>query len=229
MKGTKRHIKKFKKHETETRTENGNLLTSEFGSNIAKNDESIHLGDAKSRDSVVNWMSMDDTRFLDFNHKRKDVELEHECNETDETEEECDEDCYEDQNVRICNEVNQQVLDQVNKFDPQMVPCFGSCFSDQNELKVQKACPPRKSSNKVPFCPKEVNRMLESGALLSENAQSHTIRKIIVFASLGIRHGCEDMYELDFNHFSILHKGEPYVSPKNPGVRNFDSELMLVK
>ncbi|KAK8664877.1 hypothetical protein V6N13_084650 [Hibiscus sabdariffa] len=70
---------------------------------------------------------------------------------------------------------------------------------------------------KVPFCPKEIKKILESDALLSTNAQSHTIRKIIVFASLGIRHGCEDMYELDFNHFSILRKGDPYVSPKNPG------------
>ncbi|XVF40747.1 hypothetical protein PTKIN_Ptkin01aG0140100 [Pterospermum kingtungense] len=69
-----------------------------------------------------------------------------------------------------------------------------------------------KKPPKVPFCPKEIKKMLESDALLSKNAQSHTIRKIIVFASLGIRHGCEDMYELDFNHFSILRK-----SPKNPG------------
>ncbi|XP_058094284.1 uncharacterized protein LOC131240178 isoform X2 [Magnolia sinica] len=70
---------------------------------------------------------------------------------------------------------------------------------------------------KVAFCPKEVRRMMESEALQLKNAQSHTIRKIIVFASLGIRHGCEDMYELDFNHFRILRKGEPYVSPKDPG------------
>ncbi|XVE51116.1 hypothetical protein DITRI_Ditri02bG0013100 [Diplodiscus trichospermus] len=70
---------------------------------------------------------------------------------------------------------------------------------------------------KVPFCPKEIKKILESDALLLKNAQSHTIRKIIVFASLGIRHGCEDMYELDFNHFSILRKGDPYVSPKNSG------------
>ncbi|KAJ0082362.1 hypothetical protein Patl1_10026 [Pistacia atlantica] len=74
-----------------------------------------------------------------------------------------------------------------------------------------------KKPAKVPFCPKEVKRILESEALLLKTAQSHTIRKIIVFASLGIRHGCEDMYELDFNHFSILRKGEPFVSPKNPG------------
>ncbi|OMO64263.1 hypothetical protein CCACVL1_21935 [Corchorus capsularis] len=53
--------------------------------------------------------------------------------------------------------------------------------------------------------------MLETDALLLKNAQSHTLRKIIVFASLGIRHGCEDMYELDFNHFSILRKGDRYV------------------
>ncbi|OMO64850.1 hypothetical protein COLO4_31770 [Corchorus olitorius] len=74
-----------------------------------------------------------------------------------------------------------------------------------------------KKPQKVPFCPKEIKKMLETDALLLKNAQSHTLRKIIVFASLGIRHGCEDMYELDFNHFSILRKGDPYVSPKNPG------------
>ncbi|EOY28691.1 Homer protein isoform 1 [Theobroma cacao] len=74
-----------------------------------------------------------------------------------------------------------------------------------------------KKPPKVPFCPKEIRKILASDALLLKNAQSHTIRKIIVFASLGIRNGCEDMYELDFNHFSILRKGDPYVSPKNPG------------
>ncbi|KAF5729051.1 hypothetical protein HS088_TW21G01208 [Tripterygium wilfordii] len=74
-----------------------------------------------------------------------------------------------------------------------------------------------KKPPKVAFCPKEVKRILESEALLSKNAQSHSIRKIIVFASLGIRHGSEDMYDLDFNHFSIIGKGEPYLSPKNPG------------
>ncbi|KAF9683390.1 hypothetical protein SADUNF_Sadunf04G0008600 [Salix dunnii] len=74
-----------------------------------------------------------------------------------------------------------------------------------------------RKSPKIAFCPKEVKRILESEVLLSRNAQSHTIRKIIVFASLGIRHGCDDIYELDFNHFSVLRKGEPYISPKDPG------------
>lgn len=75
-----------------------------------------------------------------------------------------------------------------------------------------------KSSTKVAFCPKEVRRIVELEALQEKNAQSHTMRKIIVFASLGIKHGCEDIYELDFNHFSILRKGEPFVSLQNPGV-----------
>ena len=65
-----------------------------------------------------------------------------------------------------------------------------------------------------------MKRIIESEILFQKNAQSHTIRKIIVFASLGIRHGCEDMYELNFNHFSILRKGEPFISPKDPGVSN---------
>ncbi|XP_030533269.1 uncharacterized protein LOC115742887 [Rhodamnia argentea] len=75
----------------------------------------------------------------------------------------------------------------------------------------------RRSSTKVAFCPKEVRRIVELEALQEKNAQSHTMRKIIVFASLGIKHGCEDMYELDFDHFSILRKGEPFVSLQSPG------------
>ncbi|XP_023542600.1 uncharacterized protein LOC111802457 isoform X1 [Cucurbita pepo subsp. pepo] len=70
---------------------------------------------------------------------------------------------------------------------------------------------------KLAFCPKEVKGIIESEALLQRNAQSHTMRKIIVFSCLGIRHGCEEMYELDFNHFSIIRKGEPFISPQNPG------------
>ncbi|WVZ09948.1 hypothetical protein V8G54_014478 [Vigna mungo] len=86
------------------------------------------------------------------------------------------------------------------------VPSLGSERISQNRKPL-----------KLAFCPKEVKKIIESEALLEKNAQSHTIRKIIVFASLAIRHGCEDMYELDFNHFSILNKGEPYLSPESPG------------
>lgn len=80
--------------------------------------------------------------------------------------------------------------------------------------------PLQKKHYKMAFCPKEVKKILESEILLQKNAESHTMRKIIVFSSLGIRHGCEDLYELDFSHFKILRKGEPYVSPENPGVNN---------
>ncbi|KAI6704046.1 hypothetical protein NL676_013182 [Syzygium grande] len=83
----------------------------------------------------------------------------------------------------------------------------------------------RRSSTEVAFCPKEVRRIVEMEALQEKNAQSHTMRKIIVFASLGIKHGCEDMYELDFNHFSIVRKGDSLQNPGehvlyvNPGIR----------
>ncbi|KAK7292410.1 hypothetical protein RIF29_08189 [Crotalaria pallida] len=91
---------------------------------------------------------------------------------------------------------------------------------EEKSLDVPSGCVrilQNKKPPKVAFCPKEVKRIIECEALQQKNAQSHTIRKIIVFASLGIRHGCEDMYELDINHFSIMKKGEPYVSPRNPG------------
>lgn len=88
------------------------------------------------------------------------------------------------------------------------------CHPGPGSLSLHKKPP------KTAFCPKEVKRIIESEILFQKNAQSHTIRKIIVFASLGIRHGCEDMYELNFNHFSILRKGEPFISLKEPGVSN---------
>ncbi|KAE8652666.1 uncharacterized protein LOC105435044 [Cucumis sativus] len=75
----------------------------------------------------------------------------------------------------------------------------------------------QKKPPKLAFCPKEVKRIIESEVLLQKNAQSHTMRKIIVFSCLGIRHGCEEIYDLDFDQFSILRKGEPFISPQNPG------------
>lgn len=75
-----------------------------------------------------------------------------------------------------------------------------------------------KKAPKIAFSPMEVKRILDSGVLLLKNAQSHTMRKIIVFSCLCIRHGCEDFYELDFNHFQVFNRGEPYKSTKDPGV-----------
>ncbi|ERN17344.1 hypothetical protein AMTR_s00037p00132790 [Amborella trichopoda] len=93
-----------------------------------------------------------------------------------------------------------------------------SCSGHENPLKGSGNVFSYRNPTKVPFCSREVKRIMESELLSLKNAQTHTMRKIIVFASLGIRHGCEDMYELDFNQFSILRKGEPSVSLENPGV-----------
>lgn len=92
--------------------------------------------------------------------------------------------------------------------------------TEANTASLVRVSSQNRKPRKVAFCPKEVKRIIECEGLVEKNAQSHTIRKIIVFASLGIRHGCEDMYELDLNHFTIWNKGEPYVSPRNPGVSN---------
>ncbi|KAG0572846.1 hypothetical protein KC19_VG129500 [Ceratodon purpureus] len=74
-----------------------------------------------------------------------------------------------------------------------------------------------KKAPKIALSPMELKRMLESGVLALRNAQSHTMRKIIVFSCLCIRHGCEEFYQLDFNHFQIFQRGEPYESIKAPG------------
>ncbi|KAM5588700.1 hypothetical protein ABKV19_006926 [Rosa sericea] len=119
----------------------------------------------------------------------------------------------------ICNEM--EIRNQ-NKTEPKD---FGS-FKVPTSIPTSKkefihtgsgSLSQHKKPPKLAFCPKEVKRIIDSESLLQKNAHSHTIRKIIVFASLGIRHGCEDIYELDFNHFSILRKGEQYISPTDPG------------
>ncbi|KAK4259002.1 hypothetical protein QN277_005382 [Acacia crassicarpa] len=157
--------------------------------------------------SLVNWMSIDnDTQNLHL-EKFKDSDSFKDFDESD-SDDECDYN-YDDHENPNMNEVKTNEAKEIEEtganYDaaPQGSLGFRS-VSNRNPLKVA-------------FCPKEVKSILESEVLLQKNAQSHTIRKIIVFASLGIRHGCEDMFELDINHFSILMKGEPYVSPKNPG------------
>ncbi|CAK7351201.1 unnamed protein product [Dovyalis caffra] len=123
----------------------------------------------------------------------------------------------------VRNPENKEIKNnEIHKTPADDFPSKEACHTGPGRVSLLRKPP------KIAFCPKEVKRILESEVLLLRNAQSHTIRKIIVFASLGIRHGCDDMYELDFNHFSILRKGEQYVSPKdsgehvlyeNPGIR----------
>jgi len=219
--------------------------------------------DVHTEHCLVNWMSMDDTQFLNFERSKDSNSAEE--NDPDDSKDEDDQESedsgtYTDtvdtgnvKSLQIEKEIAELKEDISEASDP---PVLGSCdhhadpaekssptdmdvcknanneetymFEAYEEL--SKACPidhgirrpgsasSHKKSLKMAFCPKEVKKMLGSKELSLENAQSHTMRKILVFAPLGIRHGSEDMYELDFNHFSILHKGEPYIDSKNPGV-----------
>lgn len=161
----------------------------------------------KSESRLVNWMSIDETQ--NFHLERfKDGESVADFDETD-SDDECD-GHYDDDNMGNGHRHGETDVGQ-EKHGLQKVNETG----ESGRVSVSQHRKPLK----VAFCPKEVKRIIGCEALSQKNAQSHTIRKIIVFASLGIRHGCEDMYELDFNHFSIVKKGEPYVSPRNPGVR----------
>ncbi|KAF7840627.1 uncharacterized protein G2W53_002925 [Senna tora] len=167
---------------------------------------SHHKTDTESH--LVNWMSIDDTQNPHL-ERFKDNDSIADFDETDSTDDECD-DHHDDHDHDDINNGHRKGI-------PLEVKSHEGKETEESDGYYYSASAPLKKPLKVAFCPKEVKRIIESDAVSQKNAQSHTIRKIIVFASLGIRHGCEDMYELDFNHFSILQKGEPYVSPKNPG------------
>ncbi|XP_062088476.1 uncharacterized protein LOC133795038 [Humulus lupulus] len=259
------NFKKFKKQKTET-VSNGNdtekTIKSEDSSEKNQETKCLAQKDPFLENRLVNWMSMDETQFLQY-EKVKDGESPADCYDTDESDDEED-DYHEDDGINnehkereaneistTANDVNNVVVeplhhnlltneelpetqpisdeielirDQTRKQDENVIRDYKSpptsilnmgrytnCYAGSGSISHNKKPP------KVAFCPREVKRIIESEAIEQKNAQSHTIRKIIVFASLGIRHGCEDMYELDFNHFSILKKGEPYESPSNPG------------
>lgn len=163
------------------------------------------------KNRLVNWINIDDTTTECLQHsdilKDRDTTAEY-CEDTDDTDNEDDD----HKEVIAENDINFTSVHQgcirvfATKDEPKDV------LVDGNYASLQK------KHLKIAFCPKEVKRIIESEEILLKNAHSHTIRKIIVFASLGIRHGCEDIYELDFNHFAILQKGQPYLSSKDPGV-----------
>lgn len=137
--------------------------------------------------------------------------------------------------IGLLPDINPLDMDKELKYvDRKQMESIGGCkvplnnFISGQDFRGYGSILTQKKPQKMAFCPKEVRRIIELEELLLKNAQSHTIRKIIVFASLGIRHGCEDMYELDYNHFSILRKGEPYVSLNNPGVKLFNFSKILL-
>uniref|UniRef100_A0A803M1W7 Uncharacterized protein n=1 Tax=Chenopodium quinoa TaxID=63459 RepID=A0A803M1W7_CHEQI len=180
--------------------------------------------DLKHEKGVLSWMCMDnETQSLLFD-KSKDVESMLECKgHTDDSDDNEDELCtYEDaqDNVKIVDEegvgqaigkgitcMNSKEISARNRLNEIDVSSMSQKLEqDWEEVKKSKGfrnLSLQKKPPKVGFCPKEVRGILESCVLDMKNAQAHTMRKIIVFASLGLRHGCDDMYELNFNHFSI--------------------------
>lgn len=174
--------------------------------------------------SLVNWMSIDDTQNLHL-EKFKDSDCAGDFDETDSDDNYDDHDHIDNGHRNAEVDVRQeehehQKMNEVKTHEEKEIEETEGYYHTAAPQEVRSSgftSVPNRNRLKVAFCPKEVKNILESEVLLQKNAQSHTIRKIIVFASLGIRHGCEDMCELDFNHFSILKKGERYISPRNPG------------
>lgn len=166
----------------------------------------------KQEDRLVNWMSMDDQTLFSHFDEFKDSDDIAADNRDEDTDDSDDEDEYYEEDDSNTGSKDREISE---KNIMESAPA-----GEEPYLAVSGKTSWNKKPQKVPFCPKEIKDMLESDTLLLKNAQSHTVRKIIVFASLCISHGCEDMYELDLNHFSILRKGDPYLSPKNPGVSN---------
>ncbi|KVH89626.1 hypothetical protein Ccrd_008386 [Cynara cardunculus var. scolymus] len=166
------------------------------------------------RSSLVNWVGPDDHHFPNLeNSKHTDSLLEFEENSVD-----SDDGNDKDFNGNEIEQKDDNLEGEKQCTDSLCIGNYAVGHGDTIEKeRINMKLSMQIKSQKMPFCPKEVTRILKSKELFLKNAQSHTVRKIIVFASLGIKHGCEDMYNLDFNHFKILQKGAPYESPQNPG------------
>lgn len=256
-----RHFRKLKRRKVAQCIDTNEDRTRKMDSEVKDHTSEIYLTkDVHTEHCLVNWMSIDDTRVLNFG-RSNDGDSDEE-NNPDDSEDEDDQESEDSgtyntdvadrgnvKSLQIEKEIDELREDIGEASDP---PVLGSCThhaekSSPTDMDVCKNAnneetnmleayeelskthpihgirrPESESSHKkslkMAFCPKEVKKMLGSKELSLKNAQSHTMRKILVFAPLGIRHGSEDMHELDFNNFSILHKGEPYIDSKNPGV-----------
>ncbi|XP_059282413.1 uncharacterized protein LOC132036166 [Lycium ferocissimum] len=242
------HFRKLKRQKVAQCIDNNEDRTQNMDFEVKDHTEILLMEDVHTERCLVNWMSMDDTKFLNF-ERTKDSDSA-EDNDPDSSEDEDDQESddngtYTDimhienvKNLKIEKEIediteakssptdmdvskNARGLRNCNNEEFNMLKTYetlSEARSIDHGIRRQGTALSHKKSLKMAFCPKEVRKLLGSKELSLENAQSHTMRKILVFAPLGIRHGSEDMYELDFNQFSILHKGEPYIDAKNPGV-----------
>ncbi|KAJ6367479.1 hypothetical protein OIU78_000105 [Salix suchowensis] len=225
---TERRHKRFKRQKLEVvqnDVQNGNTV--DFGIVSQINHEipfNIPPKDANLEDCLVNWMSMDETQFSQI-EKLKGDDSAADCNDTDDTDEE--DECVEvdnktdhnngqmdfvhsDQTFQHLNQARNEDRKNDDCLPPDKQPvhqCADARNHDNREIKnkesrktetddfvPKEACHTRPGSGsllrkppKIAFCPKEVKRILES-----ESPSTSII-------------------------FSVLRKGEPYVSPKDPG------------
>ncbi|KMT04178.1 hypothetical protein BVRB_8g186260 [Beta vulgaris subsp. vulgaris] len=206
-----------KKHKTQ-KTEDSSAAKLESIMHM-KQDADVRTTKASNfENGLVSWMSVDTQSLL--LDKSKDIQsLLLECEDADDSDDEDDEHS-EDVNCEGLNKKCQERTKDYNKNEIDFPSISQKLEQDWEEMKKNvgfRNLSLQKKPPKVAFCPKEVRGILGSQVLGVKNAQSHTMRKIIVFASLGIRHGCDDMYELNYNHFVISKKGQPYISQSNPG------------
>lgn len=196
-----------------------------------KDTKPISVKEKNAENLLVNWMNLDDTELSlhseilkESDHSAADDTTDDDDDGEDEVDEEVvGENCVCSNKIPAEENVNPSTDDMSKCMENQKQEGSRNHHHDIRgpEIKFKQIVQnvsSHKKHPKIAFCPKEVKRIIDSEELLLKNAQSHTIRKIIVFASLGIRHGCEDLYELEFSHFTILRKGEPFVSSKDPGV-----------
>lgn len=197
-----------------------------------KDTKPISVKEKNAENRLVNWMNFDDTELSLHSEILKESDhsaADDTTDDDDDGEDEVDEEVV-GENCVFSNKIPAE--ENVNPSTDDMSKCMENHHHDIRgpEIKFKQIVQnvsSHKKHPKIAFCPKEVKRIIDSEELLLKNAQSHTIRKIIVFASLGIRHGCEDLYELEFSHFTILRKGEPFVSSKDPGVSFLSHYIVL--
>ncbi|RVW46011.1 hypothetical protein CK203_068565 [Vitis vinifera] len=143
--------------------------------------ECMPLKYTNPEDRVVNWMSMDETQFLNF-EKSKDGDSAADCDDTDDSEDE--DDYYEEDDIDIDIDHKYGEYDNTSKASNQ----------------------PKKHLHE---------RGIDEGIHISCLGSSYGSQGELTFG--GASQETNEDRKKDFNHFIILRKGEPYVSPKNPG------------
>ncbi|GLT68193.1 hypothetical protein SLA2020_404480 [Shorea laevis] len=235
-----RSFKKSKRQKIELASdgiENGNISKTETASQKTHDHQFLPPKDPNLGDRLVNWMSMDETQFLHF-EKFKDGDSTADCDDTDESDDEDDDYREEDdtnsdhkvrdidENSRIANELKEYLHDGVD--EGSHIPCLQNSSGGQSEptytILNHETNKYQKENHIVPdkqpvYDERELKRVErnEPKKTGGHKAPSEilTFDKDVAIQDLEAYHCIKNLPR--FSHFSILRKGEPYVSPKNPG------------